>query len=113
QANPNLAHPAFVSHSFRTAAQHDEWFAAFFLAHVEIAPAHRFSDAGPECFGERFLRREARREMAGRKFHRLRISDFTSSENAPQKTVAKPLDRILNPVAIDQVDPDADDAHRR
>jgi len=59
--------------------------------HIDLLPAHRFSDPGAECFRDGFFRREARRKMARRKFHRLRILDFARREHAVEKTFAETI----------------------
>jgi len=88
KTDPNLFYPAFASHLFRPTAQDDKRFATLFFLHVEIAPTHRFSNPGPERLRKRLLRRETRRQMAGREFHRLRIGDLALRKNTLQKAIA-------------------------
>src|SRR5450432_539962 len=113
EADPDFHHAPFLRHLLCTAGQDRKRFAAFFLPNVEITPTHRFSDAGSECFRERFLGRKTRREMARRKFHRLRIGDLAFGENTLQKPVTEALDRVLNSCALNDVDTNSDDAHSR
>jgi len=89
----------------------EKWLAACFFSNVDIAPAHCFADAGAECFGDGFLRGKTRGQMARGKFHRHRILDFSLSKNAIKKSIAKPIDGMLNARAFNKIDTDAEYAH--
>ena len=91
--------------------KNEKWFAAWFFANVEIAPAHGFADSGAEGFRNSFFRREARRQMARREFHRHRIFDFTVGENTVEKSISETIDGMLNARAFDKIDTDAEHAH--
>jgi hypothetical protein len=49
--------------------------------------------------------------MTRRKFHRHRIFDFALGENAPEKFFAEAIERALDPRALDEIHPDAENAH--
>ena len=91
--------------------QNQKRFAAFFLMHIDVTPAHGFSNASTECFRHRFFCREPRREMARRKFHRLAIDNFALGENPVHKTFTKAIERMLNPLDLNQIDANAEHAH--
>ncbi len=76
----------------RTAFEDHERLSTCVAVHIDIAPAHRLANAGPEGFRDGFLGREARGEMARRKFHRLAIGDFAGSEDPMQEAFAKTLE---------------------
>ena len=113
ETDPHFPNAAIGGELLRAALQNNEGFAAWLSMNVDVLPTHRFSDAGPKCFRERFLGGKARREMTGGKFHRLRIPYFADRENAPEKTFAKTIERMLNARAFHQIDADSDDAHPR
>jgi hypothetical protein len=79
--------------------------------HIDVTPAHGFSNASTECFRHRFFCREPRCEMARRKFHRLAIDNFALGENPVHKTFTKAIDRMLNPLDLNQIDANAEHAH--
>ena len=91
----------------------EERFAGLFFVHVDITPPHRFSDPGPECFRDRFLRREASREMARWKFHRDAICDFAFGKDAFHETIAESIERMLDALYLDYVYANTKDAHRK
>src|SRR5262249_38023841 len=104
-------HPPFTAKVFSRPTQYQKRFAAGFLSDINAPPAHRFADPGAERFRDRLLRGETRRQMAGWKFHRHRILDFTNSKNAMEKSFSKSVERMLNPCTLDQIHSDADHAH--
>src|SRR6202023_2803259 len=91
--------------------ENEKGFPARFFPHVDIAPAHRFTNAGPERLGNGFLRSETGRKMARRKFHRHRILYLACGKNAVEKSFAKSVERMLNPRALHQIHAQADDTH--
>jgi hypothetical protein len=105
------SHAAFRGQFLRGAGKHKEWFSIWFFADVDVAPAHRFADAGAECFGDGFFPSETRGQMARRKFHRHRILNFAIGENAMKKAFAEAVDRVLDARAFHQVDTNAEHAH--
>src|ERR1700674_1029239 len=80
---------------------------------IDVFPAHRLPDAGAECFRDSFLGREARRQMARRKFHRLRIRDFARRKNALKKALAKTIQRMLDARVLHQIDANPEHTHSR
>ena len=64
-------------------------------------------------FRNGFFRGETRGQMARRKFHGCRILNFAFRENAMKETVAKAIERMLNPRALDQINPNANNTHPR
>jgi hypothetical protein len=105
------SHAAFRCQFLCGAGEHKEWFSTWFFADVDVAPAHRFANAGAECFGDGFFPSETRGEMARGKFHRHRILNFAISENAMKKAFAEAVDRVLDARAFHQVDTNAEHIH--
>jgi len=91
--------------------ENKEGFAAWFLADIDVAPAHCLTNAGAECLRNSFFAGETRGQMARRKFHRHRILDLALGKNAMKKAFAETVKRMLNARTFDQIDADADDAH--
>ena len=54
--------------SFRRPGKNEEWFAALFFADVDVAPTHRFADAGAERFCNGLFARETRGQMRAGNF---------------------------------------------
>src|SRR5437773_1815364 len=111
QTDPGGFHHTLLGEGVGSAVKDQEWLTAFFLMHVDIAPAHRFSNAGAKCFGHCFLGRESGRKMARWKFHRLAISDFAIGKNPFHETFAEPIERVLNALDLDHVHANAEHAH--
>jgi hypothetical protein len=105
------SHAAFCCQFLRGAGKHKEWFSTWFFADVDVAPAHRFANAGTECFGDGFFPSETRGQMARRKFHRHRILNFAIGENAMKKAFAEAVDRVLDARAFHQVNTNAEHTH--
>ncbi len=78
---------------------------------IDVAPAHRFADAGAERLRDRLFRGEARSEMARGKFHRLAISDLALREDAVEEALTETFERMLDPRRLDHVDANSEDAH--
>src|SRR6266496_6203364 len=95
QTDPGGFHYALLGEGAGSAVKDQEWLAAFFLMHVDIAPAHRLANTGAECLRHCFLGREPGREMARRKFHRHAISNFALGKNPFHETFAKTIERVL------------------
>src|SRR5882724_12134816 len=91
--------------------QNKEWFAARLFLDVDVAPTHCFADAGAECLGNSLFCRETRSQMASREFHRHRVFNLAVGENTLEKTIAKSIDRSLDPRALDKIDASTDHAH--
>src|SRR5262249_14511830 len=91
--------------------ENQKWFAAFFFVYIDVAPAHGFSNSSTECFRYCFFRGKTRREMARRKFHRLAIGNFALGENPLHEPFTKTIERMLNPLDLNQIDANADNAH--
>src|SRR3954464_3983801 len=49
--------------------------------------------------------------MPARKFHRHRVFDLAVGENPMQETVAKPVDRMLDSLALHKINPNPDYTH--
>jgi hypothetical protein len=102
---------AFPGQFLRGAGKDKKWFSTWFFADVDVTPAHRFADAGAECFGYRFLSGEARGQMSRRKFHRHGIFDFLVGENAMKKAFAETIERMLYAGDFDKINADAEHTH--
>jgi hypothetical protein len=111
EADPDGTNISVVRQISRTAAEHDERLAAWFFVHIDIAPAHCFTDAGPESFRYSLFRGKTRRKMARRIFHRLAVGDLACGKNAMEKTLTKTFQRTLNPLRFHHIDTDSEDAH--
>src|SRR6266404_3837410 len=111
QGNQRRRHATFCCQFLRRSGKDEEWLAAFLFADVDVPPAHRLADAGAKCFGDSFLARKPRRQMARWKFHRHRIFNFAIGKNSPQKFLAETIERTLNARAFHQIHPDAEQAH--
>ena len=61
------------------------------------------ADAGAERFGNRLLRREARRQKRRGRFVRQAIGDFVGMQDAFEKPFAEPLVRGLDAGHFDDV----------
>src|SRR5947208_14341070 len=111
QTDPGGFHHTLLGEGVGCAVKDQEWLTAFFLMHVDIAPAHRFSNAGAKCFGHCFLGRESGRKMARGKFHRHAVSNFALGKNPFHETFAKTIERVLNALDLDHVHANAEHAH--
>src|SRR5437660_1164768 len=111
QTDPGGFHRTLFRERLGPTVYYQKRFAAFFLVHVDIAPAHYFANASPECFRDRFLRREPGREMARWKFHREAISNLALGENPLHETFAKTIERVLDALDLDHVHANAQHAH--
>ncbi len=83
----------------RAAAAHD----------FDVAPQNAARVAGAERFHRCFLRGEAAGKMDGRNAATEAVIEFAGREDALQKAVAVPVDRIGNPVDIGGVQAQTDD----
>src|SRR5437667_10926438 len=92
QSNQRRCHAPFRGQFLRGSGENQERFAAFFLANVDIAPAHRFADSSAKRFGDRFLSRKSRSQMTRWKVHRHRIFDFALAKNAAEKFFAETIE---------------------
>src|SRR5438874_12518750 len=111
QTDPGGFHQTLLGEGVGSAVKDQERLTAFFLMHVDIAPAHRFSNAGAKCFGHCFLGRESGRKMARGKFHRYAVSNFALGKNPLHETFAKTIERVLNALDLDHVHANAEHAH--
>src|SRR5438874_8484236 len=111
QTDPGGLHRPLLGEGVGSAVKDQKRLAAFFLVHVDIAPAHRFPNASAERFRHRFFRRKPGREMARWKFHRLAIGDLALGKNPLHKTLTKTIDRVLNALDLDHVHANAEHAH--
>src|SRR6266852_852701 len=107
------SHAAMLRQVLRRSVENEKWFAAWFLANVDVAPTHRLADTGAERFGYGFFRGEARSQMSRRKFQRQRVLDLALRENAREKFFAEEIERMLDARAFDQIDANAEQAHVR
>src|SRR5438552_10489841 len=101
-------HAALGRELLRWTGKDQKRFAVWFLANVDVAPTHRFADAGAESFGNRFLRRKTRGQMTRGKFHRHGIFNFAFGEDAMKKAIAEATARMLNARAFDKIDTNAE-----
>src|SRR5260370_26256634 len=82
---------ALCSKLLRRSRKNQKWFASRSFLDVDVAPTHRFANAGAERFRHSLFCRETRSQMASRKFHRHRIFDLAVRENPMQKTISEPI----------------------
>src|SRR5436305_12654559 len=111
QSDPAGFHATALGQNIGAAVQNQKRFAALFLVHIDVTPAHGFSDASTECFRYCFLCGEPRREMARRKFHRPAIANFAFSENPFDEPFTKAIKRMLNAFDLSHVDANSEYAH--
>lgn len=104
---------AFCGQFLGWSGEDEKRFAARFFLDVDVAPAHRFANAGAERFGDGFFSCKPRSQMASGKFHRHRILNFAIGENAMKKAFAKTIDRVLDARAFHQVDANAEHTHSK
>src|SRR4051794_22690405 len=111
QRYPGRCDAAISGECVGASVQNQERLAAFLFVYVNVPPAHCFSDPGAKRFRDCFLRGKASCEMSGWKFHGLAISDLPFGKNALHEAVAKPIERMLNALDVNQVHPDTNDTH--
>ena len=111
QADPDVRHAALSGELLCTAFEDHERLTAPLPMDIDVAPTHRFTDAGAERFRDRFLGSEACREMARGIFHGLAIRDFAFREDAVEEALTETLEGMLDALGFDQIDSDSQDAH--
>src|SRR6266480_61463 len=102
---------AFCGKLLGWSRKYEKRFAAGLFANIDVAPAHRFADAGAECFRNGFLRRKPRSQVASWEFHRHRIFNLAVGKDTMKKSITKTVDRMLNARAFDKIGADTDNAH--
>jgi hypothetical protein len=107
-AQVNDAPAALLQERLSFFVENDEWFAAFFSAHFHVVPAELRADAGAERFGNRFFRREPRRDEWRGIFVRETIGNFRREQDALHKTFAEFFVRRRDALDFDQVNAGAE-----
>jgi len=109
QAEVNDA-PATLGEETRAAVvQDDERLAGLFASDFQVLPAQLRTNAGPESFGDGFLRRKTRgEERAGIPVFQA-VGDFGWAKDSLDKTVAEFLEGTANAIHLDDIDARAED----
>src|SRR5262249_61654766 len=81
----------FGGESFDWPRKNEKRLTALFFADIDVAPTHRFTYPGAECFRNRLFARETRSQMSFREFHRHGILNFTICENTMKEPVCKSI----------------------
>src|SRR6266498_408075 len=92
ESNKGGGHSPLCGKFLRRSGKDQVRFAARLLSNIDVAPTHRFADAGAERFRNCFFSRETRSQMPRRKFHRHRILNLALGENTMEKTITKTVD---------------------
>src|SRR6266567_1141447 len=87
ESNKGRSYAAFCGKLLRWSRKYEKRFAAGLFANIDVAPAHRFADAGAECFRNGLLRRKPRSQVARWAFHRHRLFNLALGENAMKKSI--------------------------
>jgi hypothetical protein len=102
---------AFCSKLLRWSRKNQKRFSARFFLDIDVAPTHRFADAGAERLGDSLFGRKTRCQVTRWEFHGHRILNFAIGKNALEKTITKSINRSLNARALDKIDASTNHAH--
>ena len=75
---------------------------------LHLRPRHAVVNAGSQCFGSRLFRSEPGGKTLCEVAFSLAISDLARSEDAFEKSIVVPLNRLSNPPDLYHVDPGSD-----